>query len=372
MMPARMVFFFTATKQHTVRQDRGHHAAVAGDGEHVLQKHQVGFLGAQRHLSIRKALGLELGPPGGSAIGILLGAAPVYGERRVGEHPVKVHELAALHVLRLGQGVVVLQVGVADAVQQHVHLGDGPHGAVELLTKESGLAAVFAMLVDVFLGGNQHAAGATAGVVDFVLELGFDQPHHHAHHGAWRIKLAAFLARRVGKLADQVLVGGAQQVGKFEVFIVQAVDVEVRDELLQLDVGDLALANLSGEVDVLQHVVEADVFTFDACQRFAEQVADIGLAGVVHQVGVARLLWHPEISILFVPTFDFGGKLGVGLAFASVQFDLDDFFAALLEHVGAALEKEHAEDVFLELGGVHLAAKDVGGFEEVALKLRQG
>ena len=36
------------------------------------------------------------------------------------------------------------------------------------------------------------------------------------------------------------------------------------------------------------------------------------------------------------------------------------------------LEKEHAEDVFLELAGVHLAAQDVGGFEEVAFKLGQG
>jgi hypothetical protein len=46
----------------------------------------------------------------------------------------------------------LLQVGGADAVQQHVHLGDGPHRAVEFLAKQVGLAAVFAVLVDVFLG----------------------------------------------------------------------------------------------------------------------------------------------------------------------------------------------------------------------------
>ena len=45
---------------------------------------------------------------------------------------------------------------------------------------------------------------------------------------------------------------------------------------------------------------------------------------------------------------------------------VDDLLPALRELVGAALEEQHAEDVFLELGGVHLAAQDVGGFEEVA------
>jgi hypothetical protein len=44
----------------------------------------------------------------------------------------------------------------------------------------------------------------------------------------------------------------------------------------------------------------------------------------------------------------------------------------LLEHVGAAFQEQHPEDVFLELGGIHLAAQDVGGFEQVALQLGQG
>src|SRR5438270_738130 len=50
----------------------------------------------------------------------------------------------------------------------------------------------------------------------------------------------------------------------------------------------------------------------------------------------------------------------------------DDLLAPLLEHVGAALEEQHAEDVFLEFRGIHLAAQDVGCREEVPLKLRQG
>ena len=49
---------------------------------------------------------------------------------------------------------------------------------------------------------------------------------------------------------------------------------------------------------------------------------------------------------------------------------LDDFFPALVERVGTAFEEQHAEDVFLEFGGVHLAAQNVGGGEQVPLKLR--
>ena len=38
-----------------------------------------------------------------------------------------------------------------------------------------------------------------------------------------RVELAALLARRVGELPDQVLVGGAEQVGELEVLVAQAV-----------------------------------------------------------------------------------------------------------------------------------------------------
>ncbi|MNE80101.1 hypothetical protein D3C80_1766440 [compost metagenome] len=80
-------------------------------------------------------------------------------------------------------------------MQQHVHLGDGPNSAVELLPEQVGFTSIFTVFVDVFLGGDQHAARAAAGVVDVVIELGFDQPHHHPHHRAWCVELATFLAR---------------------------------------------------------------------------------------------------------------------------------------------------------------------------------
>lgn len=50
----------------------------------------------------------------------------------------------------------------------------------------------------------------------------------------------------------------------------------------------------------------------------------------------------------------------------------DDLLALGLELVRAPLQEEQAEDVLLEVGGVHLAAQDVGGPEEVAFKLGEG
>ena len=97
-------------------------------------------------------------------------------------------------------------------MQQHVHLGDRSHRTVDLLLVEIGLATVLALLVDVFLRDNQHAARAPTGVVDLVLQLRLDQANHHPHHRAGRVELAPFLVYGVGEIANEVLLGGAQQI----------------------------------------------------------------------------------------------------------------------------------------------------------------
>ena len=79
-----------------------------------------------------------------------------------------------------------------------------------------------------------------------------------------------------------------------------------------------------------------------------------------------------HVEGLAVPALEFGALAGLGLRLAGGHLLRDDLLAALVEHVGAALEEQHAEDVFLELRGVHLAAQDVGGLEEVAFELGEG
>ena len=165
------------------------------------------------------------------------GAVVVLAERRVGDDPVEAFELAALDVLGAGEGVVVAKVGVVDAVQEHVHLGDRPRGAVVLLPGEVQVARVAAVVGHVVAGVDEHAARPGARVVDRHPFLRVDETDHELHDLAGRVELAALLAGRVGEVADQVLVGGAEQVGELEVFVAEAVLGEVDDEVAPLLVG---------------------------------------------------------------------------------------------------------------------------------------
>ena len=160
-------------------------------------------------------------------------------------------------------------------MQQHVHLRDGPDGAVEFLAEQVGLAAVLTVLVDIFLGSNQHAARAAAGVVDIVSQSRLEQMNHQTHNRAWCIELTAFLAGRVSELGDQVFVGCPKQIGEFEVTIAQTHLTEVGNELAQLLIGNLALADLASEVNVLQHSFQGYVIFLNAAQRLVKQVANI-------------------------------------------------------------------------------------------------
>ena len=47
-------------------------------------------------------------------------------------------------------------------------------------------------------------------------------------------------------------------------------------------------------------------------------------------------------------------------------------FPGLIESIRQALQEHHAENVVLELGRIHVAAQDIGGFPEKGFKLLQG
>jgi alpha-methylacyl-CoA racemase len=93
-------------------------------------------------------------------------------------------------------------------------------------------------------------------------------------------------------------------------------------------------------------------------RRAGHDINYAALAGALHPVG--------EPTSPPPPVFNALADLGGGGTFLAIGV-----LAALVEHIGAALEEQHAEDVFLELRGIHLAAQYVGGFEEVAFELGQ-
>ena len=188
----------------------------------------------------------------------MAGAVVVLGEGRVGDHPVELEQVSRVHVERLLQGVAKIDLRVQDVVQDQVHLGDGDHCAVAVLAVKHQVAAIAPLLVHILAGLDQHAAGASGGVVDAHALARLENLDHEPHHLAGRVELAALLACAVGEVFDQVLVGRAQQVGKLEVVVDQHELglVEVVDQVFELGVGDLALVVDGGvEVDVAQHAL---------------------------------------------------------------------------------------------------------------------
>ena len=100
-----------------------------------------------------------------------------------------------------------------------------------------------------------------------------------------------------------------------------------------------------------------------------EPVADL-VVDVVAEVLPSGLGRHEER--LLVVVWIVGASVGILLASALFELVGDDLAALDVEHVAGALQEESAEDVLLELGGVHLAAKDVGCRKEMPFELGQG
>ena len=79
-------------------------------------------------------------------------------ERGIGDDAVEAHQLATVGVERLGERVPVADIRVGDAVEEEIHLRDGPDPAVVLLAEQGEVPRVAAVLLDVFLREDEHAA----------------------------------------------------------------------------------------------------------------------------------------------------------------------------------------------------------------------
>ena len=146
-------------------------------------------------------------------------AAPLLErERRIGDDAVEGGEAAGARVgeRRAAERVLADDLEVLDAVEHEVHAGDGRGGEVLLLAvdlAEEG-ARVAAGALHVLDRPEEHAAGAAGRVVDALALLRVEDVDHHPDDAARGVELAGLLALGdVGELADQVLVGVAEDVG---------------------------------------------------------------------------------------------------------------------------------------------------------------
>jgi hypothetical protein len=264
---------------------------------------------------------------------------------------------------RVLERVALADVGVGDAVQNHVHAADRPGAAIQLLPKEAQILRVAAIFGHILLRLNQHAARTDGGVVDFHTLRWLDQVDQCAHHFGGRIELAALLARAVGKILDQILVGRAEQVGKLERAGVEWDGVEVLDERHQRAVVHRLLAHALVEVDTLEHILQRiRVALLDGGQRLVERAAHARL-GVTHRLP-ARILRHKERVLVGVIEQRAAGGFGqsVPLQLARQRCTIH------LELVIQMLEKEHPKDILLVLAGIHIAAQNIARLKEQTLQ----
>ena len=128
------------------------------------------------------------------------------------------------------------------------------------------------------------------------------------------------------------------------------------------------LADLAVEVDVLENVLErVGVGVFEGGEGLVEARADVGLeVADLRPVGFRR---HEESVLVGVRELRRDRpRPAMPLALRS----LAKLLAFLIELVAQPFQEQHAEDVFLVLRGIHVAAQVVARAEQEAGKLREG
>ena len=215
-------------------------------------------------------------------------------------------------------------------------------------------------------GVDQHAARTRTRIVDAHTFLGVDETHHQLHDGAGRVELAALLAGRVSKVTDQVLVGGAEQVGKLEVVVAEPVLGEVVDEVPPLLVRNGSVTDPPIEVDVLQHPLQRGIALLKTGKSPVQPVAHL-IVNVFVKVRPAGLGWYEEPGRVEIRVV--GSLLGGLFRTAPCDLVLDDQPPLLLENIASPLQEQSTEDVLLELRSVHLPPQDVGSSKKMPFEL---
>ena len=356
--------FRPAAKEHAVGHDGGNHAARFAHGEHVLGEHEVAFLA-----------GRGTPAPAETLRELHIAARVVLAERRIGDDAVEAFQFAAVLVLRVQQGVLKLNVRAGDAVQEHVQFADGPGGGVVDLAAEAEVGGVAAGLLDEFAADDEHATRTAGGVIHAQAGSGLEDAHHKTDDIAGRVEVAALFASRLGEIVDEKFVCRAEQVGELEILVAQPVATEnPADEVLATVVRNDALAAFDGhEEDAIKDVLQLRVGFAESRERNIEDRAVNfgGVAEFVLEVLPTGALGNEEaVVVIRVFTVLRGG---IVQRHALLDFAPDNLFVFGVEHIGAALQEEHPEDVILVGGRIEaLLAQPVGGGHEMTFEFGEG
>ena len=248
--------------------------------------------------------------------------------------------------------------GVGQAVEEHVHLADGPGAEVLLLAVEGQVARVAPAPLDEVGALDQHAAGAGGRVADAHAfgrrQQLDDEPDDHPR----RVELAPLLAGVVGELLDQVLVGAAEKVGLGHAVVAERDLREVLDETREHGVAVAGVAEpaLVVVVDAGEDAFQRRVLLLERRARLVQGLADV--VGRPLDGPPPRPVRHEELVLVRVGPRD--------IFWLSLR---DQLLRLLLEPVRQPLQEEQAEDVGLVVAAVDRPAQDVRGRPEVLLEL---
>ena len=256
------------------------HAPVRTErSQHVLHPAPVGA-GAGRDAPAEAVVGVVLVHAGGE----------VLVPHGIGGHQVEPAQAAVLlGETGVAHGVAQGDLGV-DVVDEGVHARHGEGGGVDLLPEdlERGdwwMASTLCPIVPGLPVGlqqpqvalDEQAARAAGGVVDGHARLRVQQVCHQHADLARRVELAGALSLTLGELAQQVLVGPAQDI-RLDILQAQAVLVEHLDQLVQVVIADDALAGGGGvEVGHVDHACQLGVLAGDGPHGVGEGFAQADL-----------------------------------------------------------------------------------------------
>ena len=286
--------------------------------------------------------------PDVASVGVLLEAVavPLFdGVRRVGEDDVELFQPIGLDEGGVLEGIPAYDAELIDAVQEHIHAGDGAGEEVYFLAVEFEVSVFLAFVAQVEGAVEQQATATAGGVVDGFPGFGGHEHGHEFHDGAVGVELGGGVAAVVGELFDEVFVGVSQlvvgDVGEAEVLATEVLD-EVEEGFVgeALFVGpagaaeDAAQGGVVGAFQGHHCVLDGGAYVFGGCAH----------VGPVRSLGDGEAVEFIEAGVFFVAS----GVGQGGLVFLVV--DITD-----------ALEEQEGEDVLFVVSGVDGAAQGGGG-----------
>ena len=191
-----------AAEQHAVGNDDAHLAVFVGHLEHVADEGPVAL-----------ALGRNAAPEAVvGVVGRLVGAPLFEREGRIGHDGVELHQRVALLELRVAQRVAPADRGAVETVEQHVHHGQRPGAAVELL-------AVEREVVGAYLAARLDEQGTRAArrVADARAGGALGQTSQQGRNLLRCKKFSSLLPGVAGELLDEEHIGVADDVVVLEV-----------------------------------------------------------------------------------------------------------------------------------------------------------